>query len=264
MNGVFPRFPVLILVVATVAILAWGQQKQPVEVDPEVWKLTFVDEFDGGKLDREKWNPYDPWEVVRNGELQGYVPNSIFFKDGVLRIRASKQQSLYDGETRAYSSGIITTKSKFSQKYGRFEICCKVPKGKGLWPAFWMLPEPLAWPPEIDVMELLGHETNVAYLTHHWPHPRLKDESESITKDFKGPDFSAGFHTFAVEWEPDEIRWFVDGVQRHRAKKQIPDVPMFLLVNLAVGGGWPGNPNEKTEFPAYFEVDYVKAWKKIR
>ncbi|MFV1996229.1 MAG: family 16 glycosylhydrolase, partial [Verrucomicrobiales bacterium] len=137
----------------------------------EGWELTFADEFDGGKFDRAKWNPRDPWEVEKNGELQAYVPGAFEVRDGVLRIRIDKKKAFYGGKVRQYASGMMTTSGKFSQRYGRFEIRCKVPKGRGLWPAFWMLPEPPSWPPEIDVLEILGHETDRVHLTHHWPHP---------------------------------------------------------------------------------------------
>lgn len=227
------------------------------------WELTFSDEFDGEGLDRTKWNPTDPWEVERNAELQAYVSNPFEVKDGLLRIRIEKRKAFYDNKVREYASGMMTTAGKFSQRYGRFEIRCRVPKGRGLWPAFWMLPDPPAWPPEIDVLEILGHETDRVYLTHHWPHPENPTgASKSDTGEWRGPDFAADFHTFAVEWEPEEIRWYVDGVERHRSRKEIPAVPMFLLVNLALGGAWAGPPDETTPFPSWFQIDWVRVWKK--
>ena len=230
--------------------------------DPSRWVLTFSDDFEDGDLDESKWTPADPWGVVSNNELQGYVAEAFQLRDGFLKIRCSRAPSFYDGANRAYASGMMTTSGKFSQQYGRFEIRCKVPRGKGLWPAFWMLPDPPSWPPEIDVLEILCHEPNKVYMTNHWPHPdRPREESKSITGEFKGPDFSRSFHTFSVEWEKEEIRWYVDGIQRHRSDSEIPDVPMFLLVNLAVGG-WAETPDANTVFPAFFEIDYVKAWQK--
>lgn len=229
----------------------------------EGWELTFSDEFDGDALDRTKWNPFDPWKTERNAELQAYVSNAFEVKDGTLRIEIDRKKAFYDNKVRDYTSGMMTTLGKFSQRYGRFEIRCRVPKGHGLWPAFWMLPDPLSWPPEIDILEILGHQTDRVHLTHHWPDPANPTEaSKSDSAEFQGPDFSADFHTFAVEWEPEEIRWFVDGEQRHRSRESIPDGPMFLLVNLALGGGWAGPPDDSTPFPAYFEVDWVRAWQK--
>ena len=225
------------------------------------WQLTFSDEFDGEKLDYDKWTPKDPWGVERNEELQGYWIKAFHQENGILKIRCEKKPSYYDGKKREYRSGMMSTTRKFSQTFGRFEIRCKVPKGAGLWPAFWMLPEPPAWPPEIDVLEILCQEPDKVYMTNHWPRPGNPDESDSVTGEFVGPDFSADFHVFTVEWESKEIRWYVDGVLRHRSKKQIPQQAMFLLVNLAVGG-WAEEPRPDTVFPADFEIDYVKAWKK--
>ena len=261
------KIPKVVPLICLVFFFLWSCSEKPrlgdAQFDPSDWELTFVDQFDGSELDEAKWSPKDPWEVVRNNELQAYVPDAFVVKDGILKIRSRRSPAEYDGATREYSSGMMTTTGKFSQTHGRFEIRCKVPKGKGLWPAFWMLPEPPSWPPEIDVLEILGHETAKVHMTHHWPHPdRPTEDSKSNGGEFKGPDFSAAFHTFAVEWRKDEIRWLVDGIERHRSEKEVPRVPMFLLVNLAVGGNWPGSPDENTDFPADFEIDYIKVWKK--
>lgn len=225
------------------------------------WKLTFSDEFDGEKLDYEKWTPKDPWGVERNGELQGYWIKAFIPEDGILKVRCEARPSFYDGKKRHYRSGMMSTSGKFAQTYGRFEIRCKVPKGTGLWPAFWMLPDPPSWPPEIDVLEILCQEPDRVYMTNHWPRRGNSDESDSVTGEYRGPDYSAEFHRFTVEWEENEIRWYVDGILRHRSRDHVPQLPMFLLVNLAVGG-WAEEPDENTTFPADFEIDYVKAWEK--
>jgi beta-glucanase (GH16 family) len=225
------------------------------------WKLTFHDEFDGTALDTAKWNPKDPWGRERNQELQAYVPDAFEVRDGILRIKAEKRTAFYSGRERSYTSGMMTTYQKFSQQYGRFEIRSRVPKGKGMWPAFWLLPEPLGWPPEIDVLEILGHEPNKLYMTHHFRDDQKKHKSHG--RPWVGPDFSAGFHIFAVEWSPQSIVWFVDGVERFRSEDSIPSGKMYLLVNLAVGGDWPGAPDEKTALPAALEVDYVRVYEKL-
>lgn len=231
--------------------------------DPEAaWVLTFEDEFDGPKLDYSKWTPEDPWGVERNSELQGYVIQAFHQDDGILRIRCENKPTFYDGKKREYRSGMMSTTRKFAQRYGKFEIRCRVPEGRGLWPAFWLLPEPPSWPPEIDILEILGHETDRVYLSHHWINPENPEgPSRSITGEFKGPDFSKNFHTFAVVWEPGEIRWYIDGELRHQSRKEIPDLPMFLLVNLAVGG-WAEAPDSSTVFPADFEIDFVRVWER--
>ena len=225
------------------------------------WKLTFDDEFGGDSLDLQKWNPNDPWGFERNNELQAYVKDAFEVKGGILRIKAEKRGAVYAGKQRAYTSGMMTTHGKFSQEYGRFEIRCRAPNGKGMWPAFWLLPEPLSWPPEIDVLEILGHEPDKLYMTHHFNNDLKVHGSHGGS--WKGPDFSAGFHEFAVEWSAQKIVWFVDGVERFRSEQNIPQTKMYLLVNLAVGGDWPGAPDENTPFPNALEVDYVRVYEKL-
>ena len=224
------------------------------------WDLTFYDEFNGNRLNTHLWEPMDPWQQERNKEMQAYVRDAFVVHDGVLRIVANEQRASYDGKVRDYVSGMKTTQGRFSQQYGWFEIRAKVPKGRGLWPAFWLLSDSLTWPPEIDVMEILGHETDKVYFNNHW----LSEEGGVLdaSQNWKGPDFSAGFHVFAVEWGPDAIIWYVDGVERARLTENIPHEPMFILVNLAVGGVWPGAPNTLTGFPASFDIDYVRVYEK--
>ena len=224
------------------------------------WKLTIDDEFDGSHLDLDKWTPTDPWGTERNNELQAYVTNAFDVVGGFLRLKAEKNNAFYGGKQRAITSGMMTTYGKFSQKFGRFEIRCRVPKGKGMWPAFWLLPEPLAWPPEIDVLEVLGHEPHKIYMTHHYLDAQRRHKSHGGSWD--GSDFSADFHEFAVEWSPQRILWFVDGVERFHSEDAIPSGKMYMLINLAVGGDWPGAPSEQTRFPAALEVDYVRAYQK--
>jgi len=247
-------------VVASLSVLsAWAA---PGTAERPGWKPTFSDEFDGRALDLEKWNPVDPWRRERNHELQAYVTNAFVVRDGILRVQAEKADALYAGKPRVYTSGMMTTYGKFSQQYGRFEIRCRVPRGKGMWPAFWLLPEPLGWPPEIDVLEILGHEPAKVYMTHHFRDEGRQHKSHGGS--WSGPDFSAGFHEFAVEWSPDRIVWLVDGVERFRSEKSIPHGKMYLLVNLAVGGDWPGAPDQTTQLPAAFEVDYVRVYERTQ
>jgi len=236
-----------------------GEEKEAVNPPSREWQLTFADEFDGAKVDLSRWNLNDPWGRERNRELQAYVPDAFSLNKGVLRIKAERGEATYDGKRRSFRSGMMTTQGKFRQQFGRFEISCRVPRGRGLWPAFWLLPDPPAWPPEIDVFEILGHEPTVVHLSHHWRDADGRRHSDS--KRWHGPDFSSAFHTFAAEWTPADIRWYVDGVEHQRSTKSIPQTPMCLLVNLAVGGNWPGAPDETTPFPAHLEVDYVRAYR---
>ncbi len=251
-------FTALLVILLSLSLCSAGRAAE--KADRPGWKLTFRDEFDGDTLNSGKWNPNDPAGRERNRELQAYVADAFEVRDGVLRVKADKREAFYDGKQRAYTSGMMTTLGKFSQEHGRFEIRCRVPKGEGMWPAFWLLPEPRGWPPEIDVLEILGHEPNKVHMTHHFRDEQRKHRSRGGS--WTGPDFSAGFHEFAVEWSPEAIIWFVDGVERFRSDKSIPHGKMFLLVNLAVGGNWPGAPDEKTQLPAAFEVDYVRVYEK--
>jgi beta-glucanase (GH16 family) len=247
------------------AMLAWIVGGSALAADAPsraAWKLSFDDEFDGTTLDLSKWTPADPWGWERNQELQAYVTNAFEVKDGVLRVRAERKAARYAGKERACTLGMMTTYQKFSQRYGRFEIRCRIPSGKGLWPAFWMLPEPLGWPPEIDVLEVLGHEPDKIYLTHHFRDSARKHKSHGGS--WKGPDFSKDFHTFAVEWTPEHLIWFVDEVERYRSEDSIPTGKMYLLVNLAIGGDWPGAPGAATQFPNALEVDYVRIYEKVQ
>jgi beta-glucanase (GH16 family) len=220
------------------------------------WKLTFADEFDGETLDPDRWiDSYpDGKRTHANNEQQYYEPGGARVAGGLLRFTAERRVS----GGMPYTSGMACTHGKFAQKYGWFEVRARFPKGRGMWPAFWLLPETKAWPPEIDVLEILGHEPDVVLMTNHWgrdfPTRRYR------TGKWKGPDFSADFHTFAAEWGPGKIIWYVDGVERHRTTEGVPAEPMYVLVNLAVGGDLPGMPDATTPFPGVMEVDYVRAY----
>ena len=244
--------PTVVAIALVVAALAFGQEKPG-------WKLTFHDEFDGGSLDLTKWNPQDPWGRVRNHELQAYVKDAFHVRDGVLQVTAEKRSAEYDGATKQYTSGMMTTYGKFSQKYGWFEIRCRLPKGNGMWPAFWLLPEPLGWPPEIDIMENLGQDTRIAYFTNHFRDGQGQHRSKGSGK-LTMPDLSADFHTYAVEWTADAIVWYFDGVEKFRSTQGVPQQPMYVLVNLAIGGDWPVPPDATTTWPSTFDVDYVRVY----
>jgi beta-glucanase (GH16 family) len=220
--------------------------------------LTFADEFNGKTLDTSRWIDSYP-DGVRthsNNEQQYYAPDGYEVKKGTLRLR---------GEKRAmggmpYTSGMVTSYGKFSQKYGWFEMRAKFPKGKGYWPAFWLLPDDKTWPPEIDILEILGHEPSIVYLTNHYKNAEGRHEGKG--DKWVGPDFSAGFHTFALDWEPGEIVWYVDGVERYHTTENVPGVPMYVLANLAVGGDWPGMPDATTTFPGVMEMDYIRVYQR--
>jgi beta-glucanase (GH16 family) len=170
----------------------------------------------------------------------------------------------------------MRTKNKGDWKYGRFDIKAKLPYGQGIWPAIWMLPTEWkygGWAAsgEVDIVELLGHEPNRVYGTLHyggeWPNNVKSGSSFSLEYG----TFSMDFHVFTLEWEPGEFRWYVDGThyltrnEWHSENGQYPapfDQYFHLLLNVAVGGNWPGYPDNTTVFPQQMKVDYVRVYKK--
>lgn len=247
------------LLVVGALVAFWFYNPSPAPPDPRQkpgWTLTFADEFDGADLDRSRWiDSYpDDKRTHANNEQQYYAPDGWRVADGLMRFTAERRSM----GGMPYTSGMVSSHGKFAQQYGWFEIRAKFPKGKGIWPAFWLLPETKAWPPEIDILEILGHEPDVLLMTNHWGKDFRSRQFQS--EKWKGPDFSADFHTFAVEWTPDALIWYVDGVERHRTTEHVPRERMYVLANLAVGGDLPGMPDDKTPFPGVMEVDYIRVY----
>ncbi|QTN01430.1 family 16 glycosylhydrolase [Sediminibacillus dalangtanensis] len=220
------------------------------------WHLIWYDEFTDSGLDTDKWRTED-WASFKNEELQYYTPANVQVGDGRLRL-ISRKETYHD---RRFTSGAVHTQSKFSFRYGKAEIRAKLPKGKGIFPAFWMLPDQEdKWLPEIDILEMLGHEPHKIWMVQHWLNGNEKLVSNSST--YTGDDFSAGFHTFSIEWSPGQIIWLIDGKERFRSSESVPGMKMYLYLNTAIGGVWPGDPDQTTELPQAFEVDYVRVFQK--
>jgi len=216
------------------------------------WYLVWHDEFDGDKIDTKKWKASDT-APVKNNELEYYSPENVYIKDGKLVLKSEKREK----GGRLYTSGHVDTKGKFTFQYGRVEVRAKLPATKGMWPAHWLMPERSVWPPEIDIMELVGSFPDRIHMTNHYgvyPHNRYE------TKVFKGPDYTKDFHVFALEWDSAELRWYIDGTQRFSVKRNIPREPFYIILNTAVGGTMPRNPDETTVFPQYHEIDYVRVY----
>lgn len=228
------------------------------------WTLTFHDEFDGSALDTSKWNTTYMWggEGARtlpgNDELQVYLDDQFELRgDGILRIRAEEKDMVWYGKTYHYASGLITSYQKFAQQKGYFEMRAKLPPGQGLWPAFWMLLDRPSWPPEIDIMEVLGQEPSMIYLSKH---SNADGDLSQVADIF---DSSAAYHVYGLEWSESSLTWYLDGLPVAQAARSADmDEPMQLLVNLAIGGNWPGPPDDTTVFPAYLAVDYIRAWRR--
>ena len=235
-------------------------RRAPAKMDKAGYKLIFSDEFKGARLDGKKWIDSYPFgeRTHSNNEQEYYATDAVLVEKGLLRFKAERREM----NGKPYTSGMATTFGKFSQAFGWFEVRAKFPRGKGLWPAFWLLPESgKAWPPEIDILEILDHEPNIVYMTNHW-RTETGTHHEGKGEKFVGPDFSADFHTFALQWTPDELVWYVDGVERYATRDHIPQEKMYVLLNLAVGGDWPGMPNAETPFPSFMDVDYVRVYQK--
>lgn len=226
------------------------------EMTEDGWQLVWQDEFDGRWLNPQKWN-IEVFSAEKNNELQYYRANNVMVKDGLLKL-ISKRET-FDG--KEYTSGAIHSKDKFSFRYGKVEMKAKLPGGQGVFPAFWMMPnEDNTWLPEIDIMEMLGHKPEEIWMVVHW-----LDEVGSLTNVFamyEGVDYTKGFHTFGVEWTPTSITWFIDGAERFRTDNFIPDMEMYLYLNTAIGGDWPGSSDETTILPQFFEVDYLKVYRR--
>jgi len=238
--------------------------------------LLWSDEFnspDGSGIDRDKWTPATGGTGWGNAELEHYTDriDNAYIENpngdaGVLVIKAMQED--YKGDK--YTSARFNTQRKFEQTYGRFEARVQIPYGQGIWPAVWMLGTGGGWPRagEIDILENIGKEPLIIHGTVHGPG---YSGAYGISTAYSSPDgrpFSDDFHVYAIEWEPNIIRWFVDDVQYKtltpedlpEGTKWVFDHPFYMLINLAVGGGWPGKPDETTVFPQYMKIDYVRVY----
>ncbi len=243
-----------------------------------VWKLVWHDDFDGHGVDPAKWE----FEVNANGggnhELQYYLARNAVVSGGHLVITARRERFTGPGGTRDYTSARLRSRLKGDWTYGRFEMRAQLPKGKGIWPAFWMLPTDSrygGWPHsgEVDILELIGHQPSTAYGTLHWSDPSGYHTNSGGKYRLPAAvgTFADGFHLFALEWEASEMRWYVDGIQYHSVKRWPADAGaaprpfdqrFHLILNLAVGGDWPGAPEASTVFPQQFLVDYVRVYQR--
>ncbi len=250
------------------------------------WTLHWEENFDSAEKVREYWN-----FQIGNGHLYGnpgwgnaerqyYTDKNWFIEDRKLVIEARKETVSDRWGTYYYTSTRMTTQRTLSiVPPAKIEVRAKLPKGKGIWPAIWMLGENIStvgWPKcgEIDIMEMLGHDTKTVHGTVHGPG---YSGGKGISKPFRIldeniKDFHEDYHIFGIEWEPDEIRFFVDGqiyhivtkdfVQKRYYADWVFNAPFFLILNVAVGGNWPGYPDDMTVFPQRMYIDYIRIYKK--
>ncbi len=281
-----------IIIFAFIALLFIGPPNMTAEANTSDWELTFEDNFEGDTLDTDIWS-YD----IGNGffepdgtfvpgwgnqELQSYQEDNVRVENGQLIIEAKDQEVSDDTGTYDYTSGKIHTKGNFSQTYGRFEARMSLPEGQGFWPAFWMMPEDDvygAWAAsgEIDIMENAGATPDkVGGAIHYgsqWPNNTYTASDYHFEDGFDTTDMN----TYAVEWEPGEIRWYVndelyqtlnnwsakDSANATKFSYPAPfDQDFYMILNLAVGGWYGGAPDDATVFPNQVKVDYVRAYEK--
>lgn len=217
-----------------------------------VWRTTFGD---GSQFDRDRRR------LPNNGEFELYADDAVrgdnpfTVSKGGFAMRATPTPIAVRAaaENYPYVSGLITTQPSFSQTYGYFEMRAELPQGKGLWPAFWMLPRDQSWPPEIDVVESVGDPSHV-YMTAHSKVAKAEPIEAHVTPN--------AFHAFAVSWDPQHIIWYVDGIEAGRVPTP-GDMhkPMYMLANLSVGGNWRGAPDAAAHFPPRLTIDYIRAYR---
>lgn len=247
------------LLILVCLLAACSQSKEP------AWKLSWSDEFNySGLPDTSNWG--NEVGFVRNHELQYYTVHRIentIVKNGNLLLIGRKEPF----DSAGYTSASLTTDGKHNWTYGKIEARMKLPKGQGMWPAFWMLGQNIhqvGWPRcgEIDIMEHINSE-DILYGTLHW------DNQEHVSSGNKIPCTITKFHNYAIEWDKDSIKWFLDGAKYHtvciRDSVNSTDEfhkPHYIILNLAIGGDWPANPDETTQFPDTVFVDFVRVYQK--
>ena len=263
----------LALVAALAFVGAAGPANAGSRIDLSGYKLTFAAEFDDQSDLASKFiYHFERWGNLRtlagNEELEIYVddrfladigaeslPSPFEVSKGLLSIAARRTPAPFlERLGFPYMSGMVTTEKSFSQTYGYFEIKCRMPAGKGLWPAFWLVGLTHEEPLEIDVVEVLEDATSTTYHSIHAPQRKIE---WSIKAD--GNDTTSGFHTYGVDWRPERIDFYIDRRKVGSAPVRLPG-PMYMIANVAVGGEWPGNPDATTVFPGSMLIDYIRAY----
>lgn len=239
------------------------------------WVSVFSETFEEPVLSEARWTTCYWWDDdgctnLGNNELQWYVPHNVTVEDGHLVLTARPGEVTgFRGRRFPYTSGMVTSgrmyeeralSDRFSFTYGFVEVRARPPIGQGLWAAIWMLPSDHTSRPEIDIMEVLGHRPDVLEMHYHY------GDEDSAGSEAEIAGLSGQWQTYGVDWSPEAIVWYLNGVEQWRFDDaaSISDVPMYLLLNLAVGGDWPGAPDATTKFPAHFLIDSVRVWQRDR
>jgi beta-glucanase (GH16 family) len=274
-----PHSACLALLILGTSSFAARAAQAPQTTPASPWRLSWSDEFNGpngSAPDPAKWAFVTGGKGFGNHELESYTnhPLNAQQRDGNLVITARKEDVTGpDGIPRLYSSARLHTQDLFSQTYGRFEASIELPAGgKGIWPAFWLLGDDIGssdWPKcgEIDIIENIGDPATI-YSTIHGPGYGGGNGISAKYPLPTGESVHTGFHLYAVEWAPHDIKFFFDDhLIAERTPADLPagttwvyDHPFFIILNLAVGGAWPGNPDESTTFPQQMLVNYVRVY----
>ena len=216
------------------------------------WLTVWHEDF--SELDQTKWNLIDSG-INYNSELQYYRPGNVEIKENSLYL-IGKDEEYND---YLYTSGKVTTEDKFELMYGKIEFTAKTDYAIGSFPAVWLSPTSTDYLPEIDIFEAVGKEYGYAYYVNHWR------EGEELKRAFEGIQHTnpLDFHTYSIEWSQNEIKWFVNDEHIFTSTEGIPNESMYLIMNLAIGGEWPGSPNKDTKFPMNFVIKELKVMKEV-
>jgi beta-glucanase (GH16 family) len=213
------------------------------------WRLVFSDHFTGTTLDSTKWSTCYHWGCtdLGNNELEWYQASQVTVRDSTVSLTVVPEQT----NAKDYVSGMLSSYGKFSFRYGYAQIVAKLPVGKGLWSAFWMEPESVRWPPEIDVLENWAETHNVSLYVHY------NASNQYDSANLLVPTASSAFHTYGVDWEPGSINWYVDGIWVVHLSVSITQ-PEYLIADLAVNGRFP--PNSSDRFPQSLVIRSIRVW----
>jgi len=240
------------------------------------YELVFADEFNGNQLDASKWNTSYLWgtDLIINSEEQYYVDilnrpdfgfNPFTFDGNNLTINSIKTPAELSSKAldQPYLSGVITSYDAFKFTYGYIETRARVSYGRGYWPAFWLLNAYYVDDkPEIDIMEFIGQDQDVVYHTYHY-YDSAGELRSTKSQPTPGIDYTSDFHTYAAEWKPGTIVFYVDGIERHRiTDTKVSRQDMYVIANTALGGWWAGSPDNTTPFPGKFTLDYIRVYQK--